>query len=92
MNENRKRLKQLLPLIQEYVNGKTIEYNNGSGRWIEAENCKFNSHGEYRLKLKPRKFFIEISDNGIIMDCVRSDEQLRPLSTSEVIAVIEDIR
>lgn len=51
---NRQQAKELFPIMQAFAEGKTIEYQNGYGEWIEATNPSFSEHGtECRIKSEP---------------------------------------
>ena len=47
--------KALLPIIQAYSEGKTIEYLATKDKWVELEDPRFNYNaGLYRIKPEPR--------------------------------------
>ena len=47
----RGKTKQLLPILQAYAEGKTIQIQFGDGSWVDIENLDFcNSPEEYRIK------------------------------------------
>ena len=49
---NRQEAKELLPIIQAFAEGKTIEYCN-NGNWVEQENFGFMDNvWNYRIKSK----------------------------------------
>lgn len=46
--------KELLPIIQAYSEGKTIEYLATKDKWVELEDPRFNYNaGLYRIKPEP---------------------------------------
>lgn len=48
---NRQDAKDILPIIQAFAEGKTIEYQNVHRKWIEVKNPSFSEHyTEYRIK------------------------------------------
>lgn len=50
----REQAKELLPIIQAFVEGKTIEYCN-NGNWVEQENFGFMDNvWNYRIKPKSK--------------------------------------
>lgn len=59
---NRQQAKELLPIIQAYAEGKTIQYYYGGGNWVDVEPNEFvdfsNDVSKYRIKpkLKYRPF------------------------------------
>ena len=59
---NRKRARELLPVIQAFAEGKTIQYRDNSRvyKWSDADNEIFllNTDNEYRIKPEPREFWI----------------------------------
>ena len=72
---NRKQAKELLPIIQAYVNGWEIEIR-GSDEWIDlCDNPIFDGVPEnYRIKPEPRVIYLNIYKDGIYD---------RPLTTAE---------
>ena len=55
---NRQRVKELLPIMQAYAEGKTIQYKSFNGIWIDLETPSFNDTYEYRIK--PSEKYTEI--------------------------------
>lgn len=51
---NREEAKELLPIIQAYAEGKTIEYKNLFGSWTEAKCPSWANNLEYRIKPEPK--------------------------------------
>lgn len=56
---NREQAKELLPIIQAFADGKTIQVKASDGLWYgrEGENCEFNFNADpqmYRIKSKPK--------------------------------------
>lgn len=56
---NREQAKELLPIIQAFAEGKTIQVKSSDGLWYgrEGENCEFNFNAdpqEYRIKSEPK--------------------------------------
>ena len=51
----REQAKELLPIIQAFVDGKTIEARTDSiSKWIETTTPKFDLLHEYRIKPEPK--------------------------------------
>jgi hypothetical protein len=52
----REQWKERLPIIQAYVDGKTVEYKHRFGEWITTgkEGFSFDGEGEYRIKPEPK--------------------------------------
>lgn len=51
----REQAKELLPIIQAFVDGKTIEARTNSiSKWIETTTPKFDLLHEYRIKPGPK--------------------------------------
>ena len=46
----RREAKELLPIIQAFAKGKTIEFRNSDGKWEVANSPTWNSHLSYRIK------------------------------------------
>ena len=55
-NMNRKQAKELLPIIQAFAEGKTIEFRNKSFKeWAEIDNPSFDpTITNYRIKPEPK--------------------------------------
>ena len=53
---NRERAKQLLPIIQAFADGKTIEYK-AAGTWHALNDDPLFSFAEYRIKPEPREYW-----------------------------------
>lgn len=56
---NREQAKELLPIIQAFAEGKTIQVKASDGLWYgrEGENCEFNFNADpqvYRIKSEPK--------------------------------------
>ena len=54
----REQAKELLPIIQAYAEGKTIQYKNAEGEWKDVafgENLSFiDTPSKYRIKSEPK--------------------------------------
>ena len=50
----REEAKEILPIIQAFVEGKTIEYREYGGEWKEAHTPTWSSRLFYRIKPEPR--------------------------------------
>ena len=50
----REETKELLPIIQAFVEGKIIQYKNSSGVWAETDCPVWAKHTEYRVKPEPK--------------------------------------
>ena len=50
----REEAKELLPIIQAFVEGKTIEYRGLGGEWEAAHTPTWSSHLFYRIKPEPK--------------------------------------
>lgn len=57
---NRERAKELLPVIQAFAAGKTIQVLSYTGKWSDIENMQFYDNNKYRIKpeshLRPYTF------------------------------------
>ena len=56
---NREQAKEMLPIIQAFAEGKTIQVKASDGLWYgrEGENCEFNFNADpqvYRIKSEPK--------------------------------------
>lgn len=50
----REEAKELLPIMQAFAEGKTIEYRESGGAWKAAHTPTWSSHLFYRIKPEPR--------------------------------------
>ena len=50
----REEAKELMPIIQAFVEGKTIEYRGLGGEWKAAHTPTWSSHLFYRIKPEPK--------------------------------------
>ena len=67
---NREKAKALLPIIEAYANGETIQLLYPNGKWYDIgteDKLDFSCFvDEYRIKPKPRTFYgIDYGDNQI---------------------------
>ncbi len=52
---NRQEAKELLPIIQAFAEGGSIEFKNNFGKWIECDEVLFNwPPKDYRIKPEPK--------------------------------------
>jgi len=84
---DRERAKELLPIIQAFAEGKTIETRGGpGGEWHRVKTdweLPFDLECEYRIKPEPREFWVQ-------PDCqVVNDLHERPLDFEGWIKVRE---
>ena len=56
----RKQAAQLLPVIQAFAEGQTIQYKF-TGEWKDIHTPAFEARAEYRIKPEPREFAIYLS-------------------------------
>lgn len=50
----REQAKELLPIIQAFADGKTIQYKNEYGLWIEIDCPIWSKFCQYRIKPEPK--------------------------------------
>ena len=46
--------KELVPIIQAFIEGKIIQYKNDRGVWVETDCPVWAKHTEYRIKPEPK--------------------------------------
>lgn len=52
---DRQQTKNILPIIQAFAEGKTIEFLDLDGKWAETTSPSFNAHyARYRIKSEPK--------------------------------------
>jgi len=58
---NRTRCKELLPIIQAFAEGKTIQFRNSKdSKWADVEDASWFSGTEYRIKPEPMEIWVRI--------------------------------
>lgn len=51
---NREEAKQLLPIIQAFAEGKTIQYGSADGtHWADVEEPSFGARTDWKYRIKP---------------------------------------
>ena len=64
---DRKRAKELLPIIQAYAEGKDIQYRITDGDWNDDPDFDPFAQGfaclKYRIKPEPREFLLYLKDD-----------------------------
>lgn len=62
---NRERAKKLLPIIQAFADGKTIQCKcSNNDTFEDMRNCDWINTHEYRIKPEPFECWVEFSPNG----------------------------
>ena len=62
---NRERAKELLPIIQAYANGETIQSKFADHDWRTVD-LALHMPDEYRIKPKPREWWLDPSDGELL--------------------------
>lgn len=63
----RDRARELLPIIEAFANGKSIEYKN-AGSWKLATGPNWSNGIQYRIKLEPKLVPFTFEDNKEFRD------------------------
>ena len=50
----REEAKELMPIIQAFAEGKTVQYFSVGGRWIDCNDPLFSGDVKYRIKPEPK--------------------------------------
>ncbi len=64
---NRERAKELLPIIQAFVEGKDVQWNR-NGHWrdcVDNVGFKLTDRTDYRIKPEPREFWVLMNESFI---------------------------
>lgn len=65
---NRERVKELLPVMQAFAEGKTIQHRTADDHWVDFRDPNFTSKAsEYRIKPEPQKFWAVFSNTGTLL-------------------------
>lgn len=90
----REKAKALVPFIQAFAEGKTIQVQIGSG-WDDVNDPNFNNDPAiYRIKPEPREFYIGIYEDQVMRGITHhsmDDAKQAWYSAKEVIRVREVI-
>jgi hypothetical protein len=63
----RQRAKELLPVLQAYADGKTIQIKDqASGIWRDIDYTHFHDVIEYRVKPEPREWKLTFWQDGAV--------------------------
>ena len=63
----KERARYLIPLLQAYIDGKTIQVLQTDGKWSDRKEPAFIQHcneNEYRIKPEPREFWVAVWCDG----------------------------
>lgn len=52
----REETEKMLPIMQAYAEGKTVQYKNREGEWIDLDIPKFEYLTEAKVRIKPESF------------------------------------
>jgi len=78
-----------------YADGETIQFNERTThdpKWIDIEKVGFNaSPCDYRIKPKPREFYISLTCDGRIHDCQHKGEKIDRMGLGAIVKVREII-
>jgi len=87
---DRKRAKELLPIIQAFAEGKDVEFQQiGMTGWMnEGNDVSFEISGKYRIKPEPREWWLDPTDSDFE---VWVDQETPPVNTAiKVREVLDD--
>ncbi len=86
----REQAKELLPIIQAWVNNKEVQWQATNDRWLDNihDTCLFESDYKWRIKPEPREFWL---CDGYQYDSRGKAESYRENSSMEIIHVKEVI-
>jgi len=95
---NREQAKELLPIIQAFAEGKTIQAKKAASEqeWQHAQNPTFAALFEWRIKPEPREYWLLVHDEGETTNLVFDIEEdahgscLGGQTVIKVLEVIED--
>ena len=61
---NRERAKELLPIMQAFVDGAQIQYKVGENNWFDTDylSCGGGLYKHYRIKPQPKECWISRKD------------------------------
>ena len=89
--------KKLLPIIEAFANGENIQIQVSDSKWSDIESPSFNAGSSYRIKPKPREFWVNEYTKGvgdylyksevIAVNDAENDEYIK---TIHLIEVLED--
>lgn len=59
---NREQVKELLPIIQAFAEGKTIEVRVGNDNWVETDEVYGGRNNDYFYRVKPNSKYRPFKD------------------------------
>ena len=69
---DRKRAKELLPIIQAFADGKDVEFSNRDGDWesfvVGEDSFNLSFDNKWRIKPEPREWYVAL-DTGDPYEC-----------------------
>ena len=55
---NKQEIKEIIPVLQAWIDGKTIQYQIPDDTWADVVDAVHPNEYEYRIKPEPREFWI----------------------------------
>lgn len=76
----REQAKELLPVIQAFAEGKTVQFRFSDGTWVDCRQLDFSGPQlNYRIKPEPREFWILVAASHVQMAAMK----VKPMSIYE---------
>jgi hypothetical protein len=65
---NRERARKLLPIIQQYADGKDVQFKDKDGNWVNIGRPAWTNGVDYRIKPEPLHVFALVREGTIILN------------------------
>ena len=74
----REEAKKLLPIIQAFAEGKTIQWRDlVKDTWVDESVPNWNPSAEYRIKPEPREVWVAVTESGGIGHSFRTERSAK---------------
>lgn len=95
---NKKRAKELLPIIEAFANGTAVQFKNSINKWedIYLKDASFYSEQEYRIKPQPIEVWCMVNSDGECLGNFKDEsscmEQLKTLTNDNPSMAFSDYK
>lgn len=93
---NKEEAKDFLPLVQALAEGKTIQYCNQEGNWLDVSAPAFHKKPElYRIKPEPHVLWVLRDDHdrfgGVFLEESKAAEQAKFVENAKIVKYVEEL-
>lgn len=93
---NKEEAKDFLPLVQALAEGKTIQYCDLKGDWLDTRNPTFRRRPElYRIKPEPHVLWVVRDGHGrfggVFLEESKAAEQAEYVENARIVKYVEEL-